>query len=235
MTSQSYQWILREAFVAALERLPYFGGFKVRRNKHPGPFQEQDFPALGVYMMPEEMVPDTSDAMGNAGNIGFVSNFRIGFQVLILNNNPDVGEQEIDKAYWAIANGLWRDQYLTGMFTTWNPHLSGYETQANTRFEGIVRGMRRHSFGATGLNNTIPFLELVYEVTVRSREEFAPIITDELLRIHEEVFPNSQFGQRGRDPNNEIIHVEVTYDFTERSLAPPLHIERDTIPSPQAS
>jgi hypothetical protein len=168
-------------------------------------------------MLPEEMTTDTSDNMGNAGEITFVSNFRIAFQVLVVNNDPALGEQEVDKAYWAITNGLWRDKALTNFFSTWDRNLPGgpgYASLLNARFESIIRATRRHAFGNAGTNNSIPFVELRYEITVRSREDFSPIITDDLLRIHEEFFP-------GPIMEDGTMRGVVEYDFTQSPAAPP--------------
>lgn len=207
--TQSPSWILRESFLLALQRLPYFALFTVRRNPHPGPIQPKDLPMFGVYILADDLTPDTSDVMGNAGAISFIDNVRIGFSVMILNNDPALAEREVDEAYRAICNGLWKNQYITNFFTSWNPGAQQYEMYDDMHFEAVTRGQRRHKFGNLANTNQTPYAELQYDIIVRYREYFDPVITDDLLRIHGEAFP----GQYKRDENHEVAHVEYQWEF----------------------
>ena len=177
--TQSYSLILRDTFFDASLRLPFFQtGFQTRKNRQ-FPIQKNQLPILGVYLIDENMTPDGD---GNAGHIAFVHIARIGFSVVIANNDPIASEATLDRAFWALMNGLWRDPYLTSFLDTYNPHL-GAGTPDNVRFESIERGMRRHLYGAVGQNNETPVAELQYDVSVKYRSEFAPEIEDELDEI----------------------------------------------------
>lgn len=205
--TQSFTWVLREVFASALMRKPFFAGFKLRRNQHPGPVQMKELPLLGVYMGEEVMTPD-GDA--NAGEIRFMHAFRILFSVIVVNNDPEQIEKKLDAAFWAIMNGLWRDPYLTNLLDTFNPSV-GYGNPDNTRMEGVTRGVRRHRFGAVGLNNEAPFAELQYDATITYRSEFGPVIVDDLLHIHVETVPLADDGTI--PPADEVRRVITEYTF----------------------
>jgi len=207
--TQSYTWVLREVFLAAAARLAFFSGFTFRRNLHPGSIQVKDLPMLGVYIGEEVMTPDkTTINDGNAGHIAFQHDFRIMFSVILVNNDPIEIEKKLDAGFWAIMNGIWRDQYITNFMDTMN-YDTGDMNPDNTRMEAITRGVRRHKFGATGLNNETPFAEMQYEVTVRYRAEFAPTITDDLLRIHVETVPMADDGTV--PPADEVQRIISEY------------------------
>jgi hypothetical protein len=204
--TQSYSWVLREVFIAALQRWPYFSTFTIRRTPQlPG--QTDQIPLLGVYILDESMAPD-GDA--NAGEIRFIHSCRLGFQAIIRNNDPPASEQKLDEIFWAIMNVLWRDQYILNMLDTFNPNL-GAGNPDNTRIEGISRGVRRHKWGASGAANETPIAELQYDVTFTYRSNWPPEITDDLLRIHlETAFP------LGGTPEEiaAVQQVVVEYNFT---------------------
>jgi hypothetical protein len=174
-------FILRNAFFDAALRLPFFanGGFSTRKVSRQFPIQKEQLPVLGVYLIDETMGPDGD---GDAGNIRFALTARIGFSVVIANNDPIASEEILDEAFWALMNGLWRDQYLTNLLDTYNPHV-GAGTPGNTRFESVARGIRQHRFGAVGQNNETPVAELQYDVSIFHRYGFEPIIEDELEEI----------------------------------------------------
>ena len=85
---QSYSEVLRDVFFARVVTLPFFAGFKARRCKMLQ-VQPEHIPYLGVYLIDEQMVPD-GDA--NAGCIRFTHTLRIGFSVIIENNDPLAAE-----------------------------------------------------------------------------------------------------------------------------------------------
>jgi len=202
--TQSFSWVMREVFIAALERWPYFSTFTIRRTPQlPG--QTDTIPILGVYILDETMTPD-GDA--NAGEVRFIHACRLGIQAIIKNNDPPGSEQKLDEIFWTIMNVLWRDQYIMNMLDTTNPHLAGQRNPDNTRVEGISRGVRRHKWGATGAANETPLAELQYDVTFTYRSNWPPDITDDLLLIHlETAFPV------GGDTAS-VQQVVVEYNFT---------------------
>ncbi|MFH0298358.1 hypothetical protein AAFX91_14165 [Bradyrhizobium sp. 31Argb] len=177
--TQSYGLVIRDVFYDALaEREPYFASFKKRKTKMLQ-VQHELLPYLGVYILDETMLPDGDP---NTGCIRFSHTLRIGFSVMIANNDPVIAEQTIDAAYWRIMNRLWRDQYIMNMLDTYNPHV-GAMNPDNTRIESITRGTRRHVFGATGFNNETPVAELQYDVSCFYRTDWSPEITDDLVEI----------------------------------------------------
>ncbi len=205
--TQSYSEVLRDVFFARVVTLPFFAGFKARRCKMLQ-VQPEHIPYLGVYIIDEQMVPD-GDA--NAGCIRFIHTLRVGFSVIIGNNDPLAAELKLDEAFWAIMNGLWRDQYITNMLDTWNP-VAGAGNPDNTRFEGVTRGSRKHVWGNAGLNNETPFAELQYDASVLYRAEFSPIIIDDLLRIHVETVP---LASDGTIPDADTVQRIISeYEFT---------------------
>lgn len=211
--TQSYTWVLREIFLNTVVALPFFAGFNIRRNKRK-PIQLVDLPLLGVYILDEQMGPD-GDA--NHGEIRFIHTFRIGFSVMIVNNDDDVAEQKLDAAFWAIMNGLWRDQYVTSLWDTVNPHTGVSANPDSTRFESVVRGTRKHVWGSLGSNQETAFAELEYVPSIVYRADYPAIVTDELDLLHVvTAYPP------GSDPS-QVQQITWIYDFTsqraKRSLA----------------
>ena len=176
--TQSFALVIRDVFYDAVSSDPFFANYSKRKTKMLS-VQHQALPYLGVYIIDENMQPD-GDA--NAGMIRFSHTLRIGFSVIIANNDQVVAEQQIDAAWWRIMNRLWPDQYIMNLFDTLNPH-TGTGNPDNTVIESITRGVRRHVFGSTGLNNETPVAELQYDVSVFFRTTWPPIITDDLEEI----------------------------------------------------
>jgi len=204
---QSFSAVIRDVLFAKAVTLPFFSGFKARRCKMLN-VDPEHLPYLGVYIVDEQMQPD-GDA--NAGCIRFTHTLRLGFSVIIRNNDPLAAELKLDESFWALMNGLWRDEYITNMVNTWNPHI-GAGNPDNVRFEGIVRGTRRHMWGATGLNNETAIAEMQYEPSILYRADYSPVIVDDLLRIHVETVP---LARDGHVPDaNEVIRIIREYEFT---------------------
>ena len=217
--TQSYSWIVRDAFHDYLKADTFFAGYTVRKNKMLV-VQREFLPYLGVYIVDEVMTPD-GDA--DAGDIRFIHNLRLGFSVMVANNDQVVAEQQMDAAYWRIMNDFWPNPDLMNVFQSSMPD--------NVRLEGVTRGLRRHNWGATQLNNQTPFGELQYEATVTYRTNWPPVITDDLLEI------DVTTGLKPGDSPEEMakrLQVHVKYIFTpgqtvrgpiprplSRRLAPP--------------
>jgi len=171
--TQSYSLVIRDVFFDALGRDPFFECYKKRKTKMLT-VQPDLLPFLGVYIMDETMLPD-GDL--NAGFYDFIHTLRIGFSVIIANNDQVVAESQIDAAFWRIMHVLWTDQYIINVIDTYNPHL-GSGNPDNVRIEGISRGVRRHVFGTAQFNNETPLAELQYDVSVQYRSMWWPTIVD---------------------------------------------------------
>ena len=175
---QSWSFIIRDMFLARLMRSPFFARFTPRKNKSL-PVMTNQIPSLGVYFVSEDMGPD-GDL--NAGEIRFTHMLKLGFSVVIVNNDPVECEAKLDQAFWAIMNTLWRDPNLTSFIdTTVYPGSVG--NPDNARIEGVSRGTRRHVFGNAGKDNETPIGEMQYEATVKYRADYAPVIPDNFLQM----------------------------------------------------
>jgi hypothetical protein len=176
--TQSFGWVIRDMFFDKLLTAPFFAGFTARKSNQL-PINSNHLPYLGIFIVNEDMSPEGDP---NAGDIRFIHNLKLGFSVIVVNNDPVACETKLDQAFWTIMNTLWRDPYLTNMIWT-TPYTGIGGTPDNTRIEGVARGSRRNIFGAGGHNNETPIGEMQYEATVIFRAEYPPVITDDLLQI----------------------------------------------------
>jgi hypothetical protein len=124
--------------------------------------------------------------------------------VIIENNDPVASELKLDEAFWTIMNGLWCDAKLTNF---WQSDLPN-----GALIEGVMRGTRIHNWGVIG-KREIPMGEMQYIATVRYRTMFDPVITDQLLRIHEEVVPITDNYANGVPPADEVQRIIIEYEF----------------------
>ena len=208
--TQSFSLVIRDVFYDALSSDAFFASYTCRKNRMLS-VQPQLLPYLGVYIIDETMLPD-GDA--NAGCIRFSHTLRIGFSVMIANNDQVVAEQGVDAAWWRIMNRLWPDQYIMNLLGTMNPH-TGTENPDNTRIEGITRGVRRHVFGAAGLNNETPLAELQYDVSIFYRTDWPPIITDDLEEIDIKTGIRIGDSQAEMDQRQQF-HGNYLFDITRK-------------------
>jgi len=205
-TSQSYGLVICDTLYAKTVTLPFFAGFKSRRTKQM-PLIPEVLPYLGVYFIRETL---TADGDANAGEVRFDNEMTIGFSVVIQNNDPIESQKKLDAAYWEIMNGLWRDQYIMNLIDTRAP--AGVVTLPDgIRIEGIKGGNRKFNWDKIGINET-PIGELQYEAQVLYSATFPPIITDDLLRIHQETVPLSHDGTI--PPIDEVQRIITEYEFT---------------------
>ena len=136
----------------------------------------------------------------------FSNGARIGFQAVIINNDPAASEVLLDRAYQALRDGLWSDPHLTNPFNNFKSAIP-----YNVHIESVTRGVRKHKWGTIGLNNETPIAELQYDATVFYRESFRPRITDELLQIN----VTTQFPSGGSPEQIAATQqVVVDYSFT---------------------
>jgi hypothetical protein len=177
--TQSFALDIRDAMFNIVSADSYFSGYTLRKTRM-FPIQVDFIPYLGIYIVDEQMVPDGDP---NAGCVRFNHTSRIGFSIIQANNAAIPLEKGVDAAYLKVMSLLWTNAKLNNVLKTNNPEGVG--------FEGVTRGARRHIFGSTGANNETPFAELQYEVSVFSRSEWYPDITDLLNEIDVTVAVNN--------------------------------------------
>jgi hypothetical protein len=202
--TQSYSLVVRDAFHDGIKADPFFTGYTVRKSKMLT-VQRDLLPYLGVYIVDEVMTPD-GDA--DAGDIRFIHNLRIGFSGVVANNDQVAAELQIDAIYWRIMNDFWPNADFMNVLVSSMPD--------NVRLEGVTRGLRRHNWGSSQLNNQTPFAELQYEATVIYRTNWPPIITDDLLEI------DVTTGLKPGDTPEEMarrLQAHVKYIFTPGQTA----------------
>jgi hypothetical protein len=85
----------------------------------------------------------------------------------------------------------------------------------NVRFEGVVRGRRQHVWDVIGANKQ-PIGELEYFATIRSRSEWYPTITDDLLEINVQTVPLADDGTV--PPASEVQRIISDYEFTPAKM-----------------
>lgn len=197
--TQSCAFDIRDTFFEAVSGDAYFANYTAKKNRMLQ-VQPDLLPYLGVYLVEEQMTPD-GDA--NAGCIRFSHTARIGFSVIVVNNDRDVAEAASDKAYLKIQTILYTDPQIMNVL-----HNANVE---NVGIESIQRGTRKHVYGNTGQNNETPFIEMQYEVYVFFRSEWYPDITDTLDTIHVTTGIKPGDTQQEMDQRYQVAPV---YDFT---------------------
>jgi hypothetical protein len=171
--TNSYSLVIRDVFHDALVADPFFAGYFTRKTKMV-PVQHDQLPFLGVYIVSETMLPDGE---ADQTDIKFIHTLVVGFSVMVAINDQDAAEKQIDAAFWRINNRLLIDENQN-IFNVWFP-----TNPDNTKIESVTRGVRRHVFGASQLNNQTPLAELQYDMSVNYRTMWDPVITDDLLEI----------------------------------------------------
>jgi hypothetical protein len=165
--TQTPAFIARNAMFDRVLAMPFFAGFNFAKTKALR-VQVGDIPYCGVYFINELDLPEGDS---NAGDIRFRDSVRVGFSVIILDNDAEDGEATLDQAYFEISNGLLTDTTLTGF--------------NNQIMQGITRVERLPVFGSVALDNETPVLELQVDITVDLGVAiFKPVITDMLERVH---------------------------------------------------
>jgi hypothetical protein len=190
---QSCAYDIRDTFFNVVSADAFFAGYTAKRNRML-PVQTSMLPYLGVYLVDEVMTPDGD---GNAGCIRFSHTARIGFSVIVQNNDQDIAAQTADQALLKIMSLLYTSPTIMNVIRNNNTE--------NVGIESIPRGARRHVYGAAGLNNETPFLELQYEASCFYRTEWYPDITDTLDEI--------DVTTKIKDDTN-VQTVETKYQFT---------------------
>src|SRR5580700_10961695 len=115
--TQSFSLVIRDVFYDALVADAFFANYACRKTRMLR-VQYELLPYLGVYIIDETMLPD-GDA--NAGCVRFSHTLRVGFSVMVANNDQVVAEQMVDAAFWRIMNVLWPDPGIMNVFESSNP------------------------------------------------------------------------------------------------------------------
>ena len=172
-TQRSYPMLVRDGILARVKTFPYFSTFTFSSNKALQ-IQPQSLPFCGVYFIQELGVPD-GDA--DAGEPRFRTTVRIGFSVIVVNNDPDEAEYALDTAMQVLAGSLFSDS------TLYNNSIF--------KIQGFSSGTRTHVFGNAGLDNETPIAELRWELVCDlGTITYPPVVMDDLEVIHvETAFP----------------------------------------------
>ena len=170
---RSYPILVRDGIMDRVKAMPYFSSFHFSTNKSLQ-IQPQSLPFCGVYLLQELMTPD-GDA--NVGEVRFRTTTRIGFSVIVLNNDADAAEYQLDTAMQVITGGLFADPTL-------------YDNSV-FKIQAFISGSRQHVFGGVGQDNETPIAELRYELTCDlGAITYPPFEPDDLEIIHvETAFP----------------------------------------------
>jgi hypothetical protein len=204
--TQSYTHLIRQVFFDVISSDPFFANYTIRKNRMLA-IQHEQLPYLGIYLINEPMTPDGD---GNAGNIRFTHLPRIGFSLMLVNNDQDVCEQALDAAFRHLELRLWGDPYINNVLDTHNPH-TGYTNPDNVRFESIERAERRYVWGNTSLTNQTPIGELQYDITLkhRSYEEPGPFDDLETIDVVTGIKPGDTQAEMGA---RQQIHRVYSFD-----------------------
>lgn len=182
----SPSYIIREGLIDRLKLLPTFQTVKLwGRSRMWSPFQPEQLPLVCVYLMREEMSFD-GDPMANEPH--FIHQQRIGFSVVVQNNDRDAAEQNLDTATWTIlrtlenqrwwnfpATGEWRKIYGVSNKKIYSPPI---------KIEAITKGQRDYNYGPRKGDNVTPYAECAMDLTITFRTFFPPGPFDDLNRIH---------------------------------------------------
>ena len=192
---RSYPMLLRDGLLTRIKAMPWFSAFHFSTNAAMQ-IQPQLLPFCGVYLMQELMVAD-GDA--NAGEPRFRTSARIGFSVIVVNNDPDAAEYQLDTAVQALLRGLLSDPTL-------------YNND-QFRIQGYASGTRAHVFGNAGKDNETPVaelrLELLFDLGVIT---YPPLVTDDLEIIHvTTAYPGSDTAAE----QNDRQQITAEYDLDQ--------------------
>ena len=195
---RSIAFQVRDNALAKIQALTFFQGFTFKRS-HVLKVMPNMMPYCSVYFLNEQLGPDGDY---DAGEVRFQSVVRLGFSVMLINNDPDKLEDRLDDAYQYIMDGLLRDPTFirTKAFDPRIQPQNGYVIQ------GFTRGSRSHFYGVTGLqNNETPYGELRLELFCSlGAIEYEPYVENMLEVVHvETVHPPG-------DTDNQ--HIFSVYD-----------------------
>jgi hypothetical protein len=174
----SYSQAIRNRLMATAMDLPFFANFMPRLTRAL-PINPDDLPILACYKGEETMLPDGELS---ADGLKFIVTVRLGWSIMIAESDKEAAERQLDGAYVALIYGLWCNPYITSMFDTTDPD-TGVRTEYNARIEGVPRQLARIQWGAPFLDNTSPFDELQFDMTLQYRRAFSPTLIHDLEEI----------------------------------------------------
>jgi hypothetical protein len=187
----------------------YFQGF-VKRISSALPIEPGiQIPFLGIFLVNDEGTPDGD---GNAGDIRFIHNFTVGFQIVVKNNDPTAMLKTLDQASWFVLNQLFRDNSLTNRLNTTLPDNVTVESYPRLRFRPDV-------WGVVGSKNETPIGERLFWLTLQLRTCWFPNVFPDLERIAMTTafpFGGDAHAQAG------VEQVKVVYEFMPDSVPTPL-------------
>ena len=194
--------------------LPFFANFMPRLTRAL-PIQPEDLPILGCYLGEEMMTPDGD---WDAGALKFIVTVRLGWSIMVAESDKEAAERQLDSAYVALLDGLWRNPELTSFLDTRDP-VTGEETEYNARFEGVMRQNARTMWGTPFLDNTTPVAEKQWDVTLQYRRAFSP----RLIHDFEEIQITTAFPA-GRTPEQieqiQQVRQQLLFTTTPRKERP---------------
>jgi hypothetical protein len=193
----SYSVIIRDGWLAKMKQVKTFQSVVKWASTKAKNIQPQSIPYAGVYIIEETLSPDGDP---DAGCPKFIHALRMGFQIIVISNDPEAAEHNLDVAHWAIMNMLTDEHWhVFAMPAPFDP----------VRIEACTRGSRVHAFGNAGLNNDVPIAELRMDLSFTYRTLWPPVIPDSLQKIRETVYYPWPY-----DPEaHESTQIEVNYDF----------------------
>jgi hypothetical protein len=208
--ANSWAWLMRNVLLERLKLIPPFSTDVVKFSRtNARPQQGEDIPYLGVYLIPDEELKGYGK--NNIGPAQFEDQVHIGFSYIIQNNDPEICEDLLDRAHWAIMSLLhdpdwnkWPD--TMGSMRPHNPD--------NVMIQGITNVARRNVFGNIGKTNETPVGEMQMEWAVTlGAISFEPILPDYWESINvKAIYPWPE------DPNRQPIIAEWTIDTTPAEI-----------------
>lgn len=191
----SYSFLVRDNILAVVKEMPFYDGFNFTTNKSLQ-IQPEALPFCGVYFIQELLTPDGDI---DAGEVRFRAATRIGFSVIIQNNDAVQAENILDDAFVA----------LTAMFSD-----NKLYNNPVARIQGFASGSRQHIFGAMGAqDNETPIAELRFELTCDlGTITYPPVVVDDLKVIHVKTQYPGGDTQENIDRRQQ---VESNYDLPQ--------------------
>jgi hypothetical protein len=213
----SYSFIIRDGILQRIKQVPTFASVKKFSTTVANRIQPADqIPYFGCYLIDEQLTPD-GDA--NAGEPRFLHTVKIGFSVVIANNDAEAAEASLDSAHWALMNLLTNPAWHRFV-------VPGYEP---IHIEGITRGSRKHIFGNAANTNETPLAELRMDLTFTHRTSFRPGPFDDLKSMHVTVAYPWPYDPGAYDPP---FTVEYQFPIQGEFLIAPYSLGRPTFGRP---
>ena len=175
---------LRNAIYDRLTAAVFAYQYKTTRKTPLPTLQEEQLPALGVYVLDGDFVLDGD---GNEGDLRFIDDDTIAISVVRAGDMPPDLEIDMAAEFLAIRDALFCD----AEFTAFGPEML---------FESVPRQRRRWLFPSQGDQY---WIELRYEITFRRRSRFEPVIMDDFTKAELVV------RQAGSDPDAPPLRVTV--------------------------